>query len=404
MRIPSTALGRFPVISSGGKKRNSYDDLGTLAYDFEGGATGWSAVHSATLSAESAHVHSGSAGLRITYNGVAMPGAIKTGLNIDCSGPGGIGLWVFFDGGAAPHREHVELALGNSGSHVFSTSFGLRLGWNFVALPKNAFAASTGSPSWANPITYMGAYFKEDGTADLTGAFLSVDSLLVGVDVGRPTWLFTFDDGKGCIHKDCFPYMNALGQKGTYYINHIVLSDLEEGLNLVRLQEMDAAGWLIANHTYAHTSLSTATYDACVAAIADQETWLTSLGFARGAKHLSYPGTTYGRNALLACEARGILTARAAESYGYMSNVLSRPWQLASKTDDAATLATWQARIDELVAHGGTFCYYGHEVNDGDHTGIALATFQGICDYLDANNVWCPAVDEWYAACFAADL
>jgi peptidoglycan/xylan/chitin deacetylase (PgdA/CDA1 family) len=71
----------------------------------------------------------------------------------------------------------------------------------------------------------------------------------------RTKVILTFDDGARNQYLNIFPIMQAAGLRGTVYVNGATVGGGSQ-ITLAHLKEMQAAGWDIGCHTWAHTYLS----------------------------------------------------------------------------------------------------------------------------------------------------
>jgi len=148
--------------------------------------------------------------------------------------------------------------------------------------PKTAFV-KTGTPA------YFGLNSNSEisllvGTLEPTTITLH-DGVLAS-EPNAPTMIM-FDDGLKEVYDYAFPLMQARGIVGTFFvITNSVGADTH--CTWEQLQEMQEAGWTIANHSSDHSNLMNVTLDEAITAVEEGAGELTKRGF-RGANILAAP-------------------------------------------------------------------------------------------------------------------
>lgn len=212
--------------------------------------------------------------------------------------------------------------------------------------------------------------------------------------------MIDFDDGNAS-NMDAFAYMNARGLKGN--INAISgLIDTAGYLTHENLQTMDAAGWLIVNHTTEDVNLDTLALVDQEAHINDCITAFAGWGLTRGNYHLSYPGGATNADTFTAMTNTGMLTGRLFVEV--TNTVLYAKTHLPHKLDTAwwakstNNLASAQAAINIGVARGHYMTVVFHGLGDGWGSGQwTLANFQGFIDWIVASGIQCVTRDQFWA-------
>jgi alpha-tubulin suppressor-like RCC1 family protein/peptidoglycan/xylan/chitin deacetylase (PgdA/CDA1 family) len=370
---------------------------GRLLEGFES-ATGWTAPLGGSLSLGDVHVKEGSSSLKLTVPPSTSARAQRSDLGWDLSQDhSGLAIWVHLKStGTLPLSPHDVLSLrlylsnANNLANAFYTgsNFSVHEGWNLLRFSPLDWR-ELGAPSWSSPIQRIAI---DVATPDDRSWEVSFDELVVGTTGLKPAFLWTFDDGYEETWQDVFPYLAALGERATLYVR----SDWPGGggvrITLPHLEELYDAGWAIANHTVDHTDLSQVDQATAEAKIAAGRQWLIDHGFTRTADHLAYPFSATSDAALAAAEVQGALTARAGGSRN-QHQPLDTPLMLTSFGFDESTpsLDLWQSRIDKALATGSTMIIYAHAFDS-----TTLPLFHAIVDYLEANDVWMPTIDEWW--------
>lgn len=137
------------------------------------------------------------------------------------------------------------------------------------------------------------------------------DSLRFGY-VNTPAVVFTLDDGFASDYQYVFPYMRERGIPGTSFVNTAWVGTAGH-LTVAQLQEMNAAGWDIANHTTQGSivDLSLAEQEAALLGAANQ---LDAWGCTRASRCVAYPGGDYNDSILAAMANTGMVLGRSVDS------------------------------------------------------------------------------------------
>lgn len=221
--------------------------------------------------------------------------------------------------------------------------------------------------------------------------------------------LIVFDDGNVAQYDTAFQYMQTKGILGTAYVNGATIGQSGAStMTLAELQQMDAAGWAIANHGYQHQSFNGLSDSDIASQIQQNINFLTSNGLSgRGAYDLSYPGGFYGSTQAdvdriwAIMENLGIQTGRTingdptALSSMYMYQV---PGYVVQNTDPVATI---EAMIDQAKT-GSTVVLLFHNIvptaanqNPNDYDYVS-SDFQSIIDYISTNLITTETIDQLY--------
>ncbi len=206
----------------------------------------------------------------------------------------------------------------------------------------------------------------------------------------RPSVVISFDDGKVSTRTVAYPLMAARNIKGTAYV---VSSTIGGGgiMTVGQLQELDAAGWDIANHTDTHADLTLLNQVQQEAEISACTTALNGWGLTRASNHVAYPGGAQNNTTLLAMAAQNMLSGRKVTA-SLLNPGTARYYKLPAQNTTllAATIAQTQAALDG----GQTFVYYAHDIGGG--VDLSAADFETWLDWLIANSVEMLTISELY--------
>lgn len=201
--------------------------------------------------------------------------------------------------------------------------------------------------------------------------------------------LLTFDDGRSTVYTNAFPYMQARGLVATSYVTTNFIGTAGY-TTAAQLQEMDAAGWSIGNHTMSHPVLPDLGEAEQIAEINGASLALEALSI-RAARHHAYP---FGQSAALtAMIAAKQITGRALGERGFAINDISSgnlvygiPSYVVQNTTTLATVQGWVntelalRQICSVLIHGVTTpAVDGYEWSD--------ANFQAFIDWCISSDI-----------------
>jgi peptidoglycan/xylan/chitin deacetylase (PgdA/CDA1 family) len=356
-------------------------------------------VTAGSLSTDSEHVKQGEASLKVTVPPSTSARLNHGYLGWDLAGDiDGVQLWVHLKSVGAPEfsgdgsvslRIYLSNATANlSNSFYTGSNFNVHEGWNLLRFSPNDWK-TVGTPSWSSPIQRISI----DVAAPATRSYeVSFDDLRAGVTGVRPAFIWAFDDGYDETYQDVLPYLSSVGQRATLYVRTRWVDSGGSKITLPHLQALYDAGWAIGNHTIDHIDLTTLDKATAQAQIQGGYDWLVSNGFTRTAHHFAYPFNATNDTVVAAAIDAGMITARGAGNRNQQLPV-DDAMRLASFgfDDGVPTLPLWQTRIDRAIASGTTMIAYAHALDS-----TTLPVFQSIVDYLVAQGVWCPTIDEWW--------
>jgi peptidoglycan/xylan/chitin deacetylase (PgdA/CDA1 family) len=201
--------------------------------------------------------------------------------------------------------------------------------------------------------------------------------------LAQPQIAVVFDDGYASDYTAAYPYMQARGLVGSCAIDLFGSSNM----TVPQMQELQAAGWSMHNHTTNHADLATLTEAQIRTELETCRDYLRSNAIDSGPSVLVLP---YGsRNALV--------DQVVAEYYHYIVQSDSGAyvgfplWMGVPNTnlidrvsmDVPTTAATTIGRINSAVARGNSMIIYGHNTKVGAASGnLELSTFQLVMDHL----------------------
>lgn len=186
--------------------------------------------------------------------------------------------------------------------------------------------------------------------------------------IGLPSVIFGLDDAHGSVY---WVYKMAAGM-GLRGVIPVVGSfvGLPSYMTLAQLQELRALGFTPLDHTWAHTDLTSVTYDQARAAMRTNKQWMLANGLG-WLPILVYPSGKYNLTVIQAAIDEGYLFARTAGKNQIRSLPrwgVENPYRLGSIDiggKSLATIKTWLTSIssDEQSSIGWL---YGHEAVAGN--------------------------------------
>ena len=128
------------------------------------------------------------------------------------------------------------------------------------------------------------------GTSTITanvGGKTATSEVTVGEAIWLPPTMIMFDDGSESVYTEAFPALTERGIAGSFFV--VTDSIGTEGyVTWEQLEEMQAAGWTIGNHTSNHIDLVNSSRSDAIAAVADGAEALSDRGFI-GSTYLAAP-------------------------------------------------------------------------------------------------------------------
>jgi hypothetical protein len=356
-------------------------------------------VTAGALATDEEHVKQGDASLKVTVPSSTSVRLNRGNLGWDLSRDvDGLQLWVHLKSVGAPEfsgdgsvslRIYLSNATANlSNSFYTGSNFNVHEGWNLLRFSPNDWK-TVGAPSWTSPIQRISI----DMAAPASRSYeVSFDDLRAGVTGVKPAFIWSFDDGYDETYQDVLPYLSSVGQRATLYVRTRWVGSGGSKITLEHLQALYDAGWAIGNHTVDHVDLTTLDKATAQTQIQGGYDWLVSQGFTRTARHFAYPFNATNDTVVAAARDAGMITARGAGNRSQQLP-LDDAMRLASFgfDDGTPTFALWQTRIDRALASGTTMIAYAHALD-----ATTLPVFTSIVDYLVAQGVWCPTIDEWW--------
>lgn len=211
-----------------------------------------------------------------------------------------------------------------------------------------------------------------------------------------PGVVITFDDGRPSNYTEAFAYMNAAGLVGTIYAITSVIGT-PGFMTVEQLQEVDAAGWDIGNHTATHPNLDGMTQSQIEDEFTTAMNSLNGWNLSRASKHVAYPFGVgaYSQVVENAMVASGMLTGRTTQKFysnGYPW--LELPGYPIPSSDNASTVEAW---ITAGMAANCVVFLLIHQITDTPGTwDWSITNFQALVDWLVANHIPTYTISEIY--------
>ncbi len=279
-------------------------------------------------------------------------------------------------------------SLGDKSWWIFQTKGAIQnTGWRLQTCCKSLATIQNGAPTWS--IVTMAFYCTPAAAQTPSVTF---DDMRIGVRA-HPCIMWRFDDGYASQYTEAYGYMRRYNMRGTLFqIGSWI--DAATRVTHQQLQEMQAAGWVIGNHTRSSNSLTgEANQAAQEAQLANGKTDLEAWGLT-GGLYVAYPQGQWNADTLTSMTnigARlGWTTIGASYTDGstqYPPTVL--PWTHAyneigiCNVDNTVSLATMKTRIDNAIAAGAVISPLFHSIGTGGNS-WTVADFRALVDYVAA--------------------
>jgi len=251
-----------------------------------------------------------------------------------------------------------------------------------MSFAKNSFG-NFGGAVWTDPIVRV--RFQIAGATGKAPS-VSFDSLCFGA-TGVPCVMLGFDDGYTSQY-NALKFMQHYRMRGTLAVE-TQLVGAGNHVTVAHLQELDAAGHAMANHTNSGTDLSTLAEAAQEAQISGGKTVLDGWGLTRCSNYVVYPSGGYNNNTRTAMANLGMLVGRSGDpdirNGGYIPVCLpnSDLYGIGSQRIDSTTgLATAKSYIDQCIQDGMVLVLHFHDI--GGANDMTVADFRNFVDYVRA--------------------
>lgn len=379
---------------------------GTLLEDFSS-LTNWSqSTGTTTIETSSQFIKNGTGSFKMSAAANNTCIITKT-VSWDLSKNNVHGIWVYLIDPAA-NVSSIDLYMSNDSSftNYFNTSLTntnskFTQGWNYFTILKRDWTTNAAA-DWNSTIIR----FRVRLSASVANAAIAYYDSYFTNPYSRPKILYTFDDVIDTCYTIGYPYMKARGIKGTAYAAGGFI-DTAGYMTTAQLRTLQDDGWLIGNHTYNHTNLTTLSIPDMVTEIGLQDKWMAGRGFTDGIPHFAYPNGGNSDDTVTAM--RQVGTKFTARNYSigtriYQPHVfgIENPYQLkAVGVFDTTTLTYAKASVDDTITHGGTAFFVFHKfVAGAPATGIEWKTqdFYDLTDYINAkrDQLDFVTVKEWW--------
>lgn len=312
----------------------------------------------------------------------------------------------------------VQMASGaNSGQVNFLTAgTRFRLGQRWIAWDVSEMSTFG---ALSSPISNMVVRLKQT-SAGAKAATTYWDALYTTAK-GRPTIVFTFDDGYITHYTTVRPLLDRYGWKGTYYAcpYYIDRAGGSPGwMTLDQVRDLYAHGWDIGcDSTDDAAFTSKGSPSAAVTDIQTVQAYLVVNGMPFARNHFCWPNGSWCTAAgddtyAAAMAAAGLLSGRTTETqscydrFGLGDIAMTIPSQGASSS---TLLSVHTARVDEALLRGTTQFFHFHDVQDTPSAiGWQTSKFAALLDYIypywRAGLIDVLTVSQWYSRAAAGHI
>lgn len=196
-----------------------------------------------------------------------------------------------------------------------------------------------------------------------------------------PRVMIQFDDCHVTDYTEALPILEEYGYPAVTFANPAYVERGEDGggqtkLSVEQLEELDDAGWCVANHTYSHPHLSQLDREEQEAEILDGQAWFEERGFDEATKYFAYPFGDYDATTVeLVAEHHDLGFAGGASAHGFLSNT-----GLVPRIGDPAPEQSRNA-VEWAVEKNGFASMFFHRLEDDDLRADFEAMVEAIHEY-----------------------
>lgn len=203
------------------------------------------------------------------------------------------------------------------------------------------------------------------------------------------------------MYTNAYPLMQARDIKSTSYM-------ITDKIGTVgfptagQLQEMNAAGHDIGNHTKTHAQLDGLSLAAATAELTDGKAALDALGLTRASSHVAYPNGRYGGNALQAMSDAGMLTGRTCdrgvETFSEINTLGKYRLEIFYWIGGTTTISDLVAAVNAIRWQKRILIVLFHTIGVGSGSyDISVADFTTFLDAVVASGVQTMTISQLYA-------
>lgn len=268
----------------------------------------WTAI-SGKISGDSNYSNGPLHSLYLSHDGAGTAEAIRS-INTSFGHPPRMRLRVFF------HDQPAKLAIQLSSSLDFSSYFSITIGeplqalqqgWNTIDIYPPAWEIF-GEENWGRAM--KGLRFQVIALEGNSPPAVSWDQIIVNMD-GVAGVMLTFDDGPVSVYTRAFDYMKTVNARATAYVITNRVGSNDRYVTVEQLQEMDAFGWSIANHSPLHNArLADLKQSEIETQLRDAREALENWGMPKASRHVAYPWGSWNNTVIDAMTQTGMLTGR----------------------------------------------------------------------------------------------
>jgi hypothetical protein len=372
----------------------------SLVEGFESAADWTPSSAVATITDDAVNTREGTQGVNLTTTGDAN----MTKATNWTPGPGPeLGFWAYGSAGGY----YLLISSRADFAKYFSCTTGPQLvtGWNYLVLHREQFENIAGD-SWANTMVRMRIRFDSARNVTFDG--------LVEIAAHTGALILRFDDARPSAYTKAFAYMQP---RRMYGVCAIITEGIGTAgfLTVAQLQEMNAAGWDMCNHTTDALGAPYLTaYNAVEqeAYIGNAMTALAGWGVGEARKHLIFPGGEYNADTLTAMAATGTLTGTTYRMNWDKNNTMQRINVLSTAGLEggwhaldtrpitaATTLAAAKGYVDRCKRYGYLEILGFHDIVDTGATGDSWSTanLHALIDYIIDQDVPVIRLTDLYA-------
>lgn len=348
-----------------------------------------------TIDQDTTNFLSGTYGLRATSTVAGNTAALwsPNSLTIDLSDATDFELKVYIPDITKTVSVYLYLYSANGNYNAIKDA--VISGWNVFRFSKSEFGI-VGTVNWADIFNQVCVRFMSASGQMGTCTIEYIKKNVVDI----PQVIFTFDDAFTSAYTVAMPYLRSKGLVGNI-APYSGIVDTTNHMTLAQLQEVYSYGWDIMNHSTTHPDFSALTYTQVCDEIQSMQNYLLTNGFTRANDIMIYP-VNYSDMGKQVAKDLGFVAARGLRgriNYAHPDDMFNLRSNVPGKT---SVLSDFTPYIDKMLSTGGTYIFTIHDIvaSPSGSNDVAITLFQGLVDYIVANNIKVVTYSQWYNSLF----
>jgi peptidoglycan/xylan/chitin deacetylase (PgdA/CDA1 family) len=365
--------------------KNLLTAVGETVLDMES-LTDWEADYDASLALNTSEFSQGSASIKISVPGNGLGQTDSSGpIDVPLTGFERLSFWLYDhteDGGWDDFKVAISPDPWFDARMEANLAGGLPQGGGRFPIFKDQFTTAV-DMDWddtlvrvrwvTNPLSQPIAF--------------SIDDLRLG-ERGVAAVSLCFNDGYLDTYSEAFAYMKTFNMRATLAMQGSLIGD-PEFMTAAQLRELDAAGWVVVNHSYNHPEhgLNGLTQEQAEAEINAGKAALVAAGLTKGNDYWAMPGDGHADATIIAAyQATGVKLAGEVTRGMVMAMPLPDPYRMEGRSVGRSNVTLEQAKayVDEAIARKTLTSLDLHSIAETPSGELqwSRATFRAFIDYI----------------------